>query len=142
MIAILLLRIAGVLLLLLAILNLFVPKRFAWAEELPRLSLLNRQIFVVHAGFIILIVVLMAALTLLMPHDLMMPSRLSRALLAGLAIFWFARLLVQWLYYDPRIWRGKRFNTVMHFVFTAFWCYLVGTFAFALWQNMSAGGPR
>src|SRR5690349_5146081 len=122
MIAILLLRIAGVLLLLLAIVNLFVPKRCGWAEDLPRMSLLNRQIFVVHAAFIVLMILLMSAVTLALPHDLMAPSRLSRAVLAGMAIFWFARLLVQWFYYDQTIWRGNRFNTIMHFVFSGLWC--------------------
>lgn len=139
MIAITLLRIAGILLLLLAAVNLYVPKRFAWAEELPRLSLLNRQIFVVHAAFIVLMILLMAALTLALPGDLMAPSRLSRALLAGMGLFWIVRLLVQWFVYDSRIWRGHRFYTVMHYVFTALWIYFSATFAFALWQNVRIG---
>lgn len=136
MIAITLLRLAGVLLLLLAAVNLYVPKRFAWADELQRLSLLNRQIFVVHAGFIVLMILLMAALTLALPRDLMAPSRLSRALLAGMGLFWLVRLLVQWFVYDSRIWRGHRFYTAMHYVFTAVWIYFSATFAFALWQNV------
>ncbi|HTL27924.1 MAG TPA: hypothetical protein VL282_01835 [Tepidisphaeraceae bacterium] len=136
MITILLLRIAGMLLVLLAVVNLFVPRRCRWADDLPRMSLLNRQIFVVHAAFIVLTVLMMAGVTLTLPHDLMAPSRLSRAMLAGMAIFWFARLLVQWFYYDRAIWRGDRLNTVMHFAFTLLWCYLSGTFAFALWQNV------
>ena len=139
MIAIILLRAAGVVLLLLALVNLFVPKRCRWADDLPRMSLLNRQIFLVHAAFIVLTVLLMAGVTLGLPHDLMTPSRLSRAVLAAMAFFWLARLLVQWFYYDPRIWRGDRFNTIMHFVFTAVWCYLSGTFTYALWQNVRLG---
>jgi hypothetical protein len=139
MIAIQLMRVAGGLLLVLALLNLYVPKRFDWAIELPRLSLLNRQIMVVHAGFIVLILLLMAALSLALPQDLMAPSRLSRALLAAMSLFWFVRLLVQWFIYDPRIWRGNRVYTAMHFVFTALWIYFSATFAFALWQNVGLG---
>ena len=141
MIAITLLRIAGLLLLLLAALNLYLPKRFDWASELPRLSLLNRQIMVVHAGFIVFILLLMSAFSLALPHDLMSPSRLSRALLAAMSLFWFVRLLVQWFVYDSRIWRGHRFYTVMHYVFTALWCYFAGTYGFALWQNLSTSLP-
>jgi hypothetical protein len=136
MIAIVLLRIAGVLLLLLAIVNLFVPKHCRWADDLPRMSLLNRQIFIVHAAFIVLTIMLMAGVSLACTHELLAPSRLSRALLAGMSLFWFARLLVQWFYYDRSIWRGNRFRTAMQFVFTFLWCYLSGAFAFALWQNV------
>lgn len=130
-----LLRVAGVLLLVLVVLNLFVPRRFGWGEELSRVSLLNRQIFIVHAGFILLVLLLMAALTLALPHELVAPSPLSRAILLGLTLFWLIRLLVQWFYYDSRIWRGHRFNTTMHYLFTGVWCYFVGTFAFAWWKT-------
>lgn len=56
------LRICGSFLLGLFVLNFFVPKRFNWAEELPRLSLLNRRIMQVHAIFIALILLMMGLL--------------------------------------------------------------------------------
>ena len=34
----------------LVVVNLFVPARFHWREELARLSLLNRQIFQAHTS--------------------------------------------------------------------------------------------
>ena len=42
------LRIVGVLMALLVVVNFFVPAAFNWREELSRLSLLNRQIFIAH----------------------------------------------------------------------------------------------
>ena len=39
------LRVAGAGLIVLALAHVLFPRRFAWREELPRLSLLNRQIF-------------------------------------------------------------------------------------------------
>ena len=48
------LRIVGLMMAGLAVLNLFVPKRFHWQEEMARLSLLNRQIFQAHSMFLIL----------------------------------------------------------------------------------------
>ena len=53
------LRAAGVLLLTLASVHVFFPRRFRWREELARLSTLNRQIFQVHVLFIVLILVMM-----------------------------------------------------------------------------------
>ena len=126
------LRLAGVAMLLLVAVNVYVPRRFRWREELASLSLLNRQIFQVHAAFICVILALFAALTIGMTHALLEPTPLARAILAGLAIFWFLRLLAQWFVYDRRLWRGRRFETAVHFVFTGLWAYFTVTFAGAL----------
>ena len=40
---------------------MFFPRQFRWREELARLSLLNRQIFLVHTFFIVLVVTMMGA---------------------------------------------------------------------------------
>jgi hypothetical protein len=130
------LRIAGVLLLALIALNLYVPRRFNWRSELASLSLLNRQIFQVHAAFICVILGMFATLALLFTNELLEPTRLARAVLALLAIFWLLRLLTQWFVYDRRLWRGKRFETIVHLVFTGVWAYFAATFAYALLHNL------
>jgi hypothetical protein len=127
------LRVVGVLLALLAVVNLFVPRRFHWREEMARLSLLNRQIFEVHAIFLVLTLVLFSALLLTMAPALLEPTPLARAVLAGLTIFWTARLLAQWFYYSPEIWRGHRFNTVMHVAFSGLWIYVTGVLGASLY---------
>jgi len=133
------LRVVGALLLALVAVNVFdVPRRFEWKREMASLSLINRQIFQVHAAFICIMLLLFAGLTLLLPRELLEPTPLARAVLAGLALFWLARLLTQWFVYDARIWRGKRFETAMHFAFTGLWVYFTGTFAWALWVNLQA----
>jgi hypothetical protein len=119
-------------LLLVAVNALDVPRRFRWKQEMSTLSLVNRQIFQVHAAFICLVLTMFAALALLLTRPLLEPTALARAVLAGLAGFWFLRLLAQWFVYDARIWRGHRFYTVMHVVFTLLWIYLSGVFAYAL----------
>jgi hypothetical protein len=134
------LRIVGVLMALLVVVNLFVPGRLRWREETARLSLVNRQIFQVHSIFIVLTLALFSALLLTSSETLLQPTRLSRAVLIGLTIFWGARMLVQWFFYSPDIWRGNRFNTVMHYVFSAAWVYVTGIFAAALRNNLSRLG--
>jgi hypothetical protein len=135
--ALLHLRLVGALLAALAVVNLFVPRRFRWREEMAALSLVNRQIFQAHNVFVILTIVLCSALLLTSADTLLEPTRLSRAVLIGLTIFWGLRMLMQWLFYSPRIWRGHRFNTAMHCVFSVAWVYMTATFATALWINMS-----
>jgi hypothetical protein len=130
------LRIVGMVMAGLVIVNLIVPLRFRWREEMSRLSLINRQIFQVHSLFIVLTLVLFAALLLTSAEALLEPTRLSRAVLTGLLIFWGTRMLVQWFVYSPAIWRGNRFNTVMHGLFSALWVYVTATFGMALWTNL------
>ena len=69
------------LLALLVVVHAFVPRRLRWGEELPRLSLVNRQIFEVHTFFIVLVLALSSTLLLTSSDALLAPSRLSRALL-------------------------------------------------------------
>jgi len=128
------LRVVGVLLAALVILNLFVPSRFGWRDELARLSLLNRQIFQAHSVFLILTLGLSSALLLTSADALLEPTRLSRAILLGLTIFWGLRMGMQWFFYSPDLWRGNRFFTLMHVVFSATWVYMTGVFGAALWQ--------
>jgi hypothetical protein len=130
------LKLAGAFLLLLAGSHVFFPRRFRWPEELARLSLLNRQIFLVHNFFIVLVVAMMGGLALCFTPALLEHSTLARLVLAGLALFWAIRLGFQFFVYDRALWRGNRFNTTVHALFSALWCYLAGTFGYALWWQM------
>jgi len=136
--AVLHVRIAGALLGLLAVINLFVPRRFRWREELAKLSLLNRQIFQVHALFIIVILAMFSALLLTCADAMVEPTRLARAILIGLTVFWTLRLITQFFIYDSALWRGKRLETTMHVIFSALWLYLVAVFSVALWKSLAA----
>jgi len=122
----------GIIMAALVVVNLYVPVRFHWREELARLSLVNRQIFQVHSIFLVLTLGLTSALLLTSADVLLEPTRLARAVLIGLTVFWGLRLLMQFFFYSPRIWRGDRFYTVMHYVFSAAWLYVTGVFAAAL----------
>jgi hypothetical protein len=127
------LRAAGLLLAALVVVNLFVPSRFGWRADMAKLSLLNRQIFRAHSVFLVLILALSSALLLTSAEALLEPSRLSRAILFGLTIFWGLRMVMQWFFYSPDIWRGNRFFTTMHVVFSMTWIYMTGVFGTALW---------
>jgi hypothetical protein len=126
------LRLVGVLMAGLVAVNLVVPHRYHWRDELARLSLLNRQIFQAHSVFLILTLALFSALLLTSADALLEPSRLSRAILVGLTIFWALRMVMQWCFYSPAIWRGHRFNTIMHGIFSMAWVYITIVFAASL----------
>lgn len=133
------LRIAGALLLLLAAVHPLFPKQLGWKDDLAKLTLLNRQIFLVHVGFIVLILVLFGALALFFAADLVAPSRLATAVLAGLTLFWGLRLLTQQLIYDRSHWRGNRRNTILHILASLLWTYLTVVFGWGWWRQAVGG---
>jgi hypothetical protein len=127
------LRVAGILLLLLAAIHPLMPKELGWKEDLPKLTLVNRQVFLVHTAFIVLTLVLMGALALVYAEELAAPGRLARAVLGGLAIFWGARMFTQQFVYDRSLWRGNARYTAIHVVFTLLWTYLTAVFGWGWW---------
>jgi len=126
------LQIAGVLLLLLSAAHGGFSRYFGWKQELGKLTLLTRQIFLVHSFFIALVVALMGGLSLFCADALLTPGPLSRAVLAGIFVFWLFRLVFQWFVYDAAIWRGRPFYTFMHCSFSVFWIYAVAAYGLAL----------
>ena len=126
------LRLAGAGLIALALVHVLFPRRFAWREELPRLSLLNRQMFLVHVFFIALVLLLFGSLSLFLADELAGGGVLARGVLIGFVVFWSLRLLTQLFVYDRSLWRGQRVQTLVHVAFTGFWAYLVLVYGMAL----------
>lgn len=117
------LKIAGLLLILLAAIHIIFPKYFNWATELSSLSLVNRQMMYVHTFFIAFTVFLIG-LSCLTSSAEMVATPLGRKVALGLGIFWTCRLYIQFFGYSPKLWKGKTFETAMHIFFTGFWIYL------------------
>lgn len=126
------LKVVGALLLALGLAHSMFGRYFRWQEELAQLSLFTRQVFHVHCFFIALLVVMIGACSLFYTEPLLGSGALSRVVLAGFVVFWAARLGIQFFVYDPAIWRGRRFYTIMHLVFSVFWIYVVCTYGAAL----------
>jgi len=126
------LRVVGVLLMVLGLSHFFFDRYFGWRRELASVSLFTREVFFVHTFFIGLGVTMAGAASFLYTSALLLPSALSRAILAGMAVFWLCRLLAQWFVYDAALWRGDRFRTWMHGVFSVLWVYVTATYGSAL----------
>lgn len=120
----------GVLFMVLAVIHVAFPRRFAWKEQLASLSMINRQMMQVHTFFIALVVFLIGLLCLTSASELT-STVLGRRLCLGLGIFWGIRALVQWFYYSSALWRGKRFETSVHVAFSALWVYCTVVFIWA-----------
>ena len=126
------LKIIGVLLIGLALSHAFFPRHFRWKEELVSLSLLTRQIMYVHTLFIALVVFLMGLLCVT-SADQLTGTMLGKRVSLGMGVFWITRLLVQFFGYSSELWKGKRFETGVHIVFSALWIYFSAIFVAVWW---------
>ena len=126
------LKIIGVFLIGLALSHAFFPRHFRWREELGSLSLLTRQIMYVHTLFIALVVFLMGVLCVT-SADQLTGTMLGKRVSLGMGLFWTTRLLVQFFGYSSELWKGKRFETGVHIVFSILWIYFSAIFVAVWW---------
>jgi hypothetical protein len=117
------LKIIGILLIALALVHVIFPKYFNWANELAHLSLVNRQMMVIHTFFVALTVFLMGALCLTSSAELI-ETNLGKKIALGIGFFWAIRLFIQFFGYSTKLWKGKPFETSVHLLFSLFWAYL------------------
>jgi len=130
------LQIVGVLLMVLGLSHALFNRYFGWDAELAGVSLFTRRVFFVHTFFIAMTVTMMGAFSAMYAGALVEPQALSRAILAGMVVFWGSRLVAQFTAYESAIWRGDRFRTRMHVAFSIFWFYVTGTFGIALVRSL------
>ena len=116
-------KIIGILLIVLALIHVIFPKYFNWKNDLKPLSLINRQMMHVHTFFIALTVLLMGILCFTSSEELI-DTHLGKRISLGLGVFWFIRLLFQFFVYSSMHWKGKKFETVVHILFSLLWMYL------------------
>jgi len=123
------LKIVGYIMILLAFVHFLFPKRFNWRKELGGLSLINRQLMYVHTFFIALVILLIGVLCIYSTNDILHTS-LGKQLSFGLFIFWFVRLVFQFFVYSAQLWKGKKFETAIHILFSILWLYFALVFFF------------
>ena len=130
------LKIIGILLIILALVHASFPKQFNWKEELSSLSIIKRQLIYVHTFFIALVLFLIGLLCITSANELI-HTNFGKRICLGLAIFWAARLYVQFFGYSSKIWKGKLFETIIHLLFSLFWTYLSVIFIliYLSWYN-------
>ena len=122
------LKLIGIALVMLGGMHVMFPRYFKWKSELSSLSLINQQIFKVHTFFIGLTVVLMGLLCISSSNELI-STTLGKRISLGLFVFWGLRLIFQFAVYSKKLWRGKKLETLLHVLASAFWIYLTLVFA-------------
>ena len=128
------LRIAAAVQLGVAVLNLFLIRIMKWEPDLARAPLLIREVFRIHVHFISITLTIFGVLTWRFAHELATASNpLGVWLGIGIAIFWGARSVMQWLHYSSEHWRGDATRTAIH------WALFLGYGALAAVYLVAAG---
>lgn len=120
-------KIIGYLLILLSCIHVIFPRYFNWEIDLAPLQLINRSMMKVHTFFIALTVGMMGLLCVVETEDLLQ-TELGRKICLGLGVFWFIRLIFQLFIYPSLLWKGKKFETVIHVLAILYWSFLAYSF--------------
>jgi hypothetical protein len=119
---------AGVIQWVIAAANLFIPAKLGYGANLVKVSAIVRQIFIVHAVYIVGVLIGLGALSMWFASELASGPGLGRFLSLLIAVFWVPRIFVQLGYYDNRV---KQQNRLAHYFFTLLFIYLGVVFALA-----------
>jgi hypothetical protein len=97
-----LLLVGGLLHFVILIASALTPRVLDWRANLAALHPFLRRLFWVYGSFIVLVIVSFGALTLFHADELVSGAPLARSICAVIAIFWLARLAVQFFVFDAR----------------------------------------
>ncbi|QNL47878.1 hypothetical protein H8S90_13725 [Olivibacter sp. SDN3] len=123
-------QLVGCLLMALSLIHVFFPRYFKWKDDLKPLSLINRQMMYIHTFFLAFALLLLGLLCVFAADELT-DTPLGKKLSYGFALFWTARLMVQFIGYHPSLWKGKKKETIIHILFVILWIYISAVF----WMN-------
>jgi len=79
-----------------------VPQVLDWRRELSKLDPLSRQLVWVHGAFIVLVIIGFGAISCAVPAELANETPLARCVCVFIALFWIARLAVQFFVFDAK----------------------------------------
>jgi hypothetical protein len=98
----LLLELAAAVQLLILIASASTPRVLDWRKNLAVLHPFLRKLFWVYGVFVVMVIIAFAALTLRHADAMAAREPVARSLCLFIAIFWGARLLVQFAIFDAR----------------------------------------
>jgi hypothetical protein len=117
--------VAGGVQLVIAAANLEVARTLDYRANLAKLTPMVGQVFVVHAVYIVLIILWFSVLCLAFAAQLASGDPLGRFLTGGLAAFWGLRAIIQLIFYDKKVRKDHRLQDV---AFLATCALLTGIF--------------
>ena len=107
------------------------PRLLDWRTNLAALHPFLRRLFWVYGVFIVLVIISFGTLTLIRADELASATPLARSVCAMIALFWLARLGVQFFVFDARPFLTTAFRRVGYHGLTFLFSALVFIYACA-----------
>jgi alginate O-acetyltransferase complex protein AlgI len=112
-----------------------VPSRLGWKEDLAKLTPFNRKLMWVHGGFAVLTIIAFGVLTLTLHAEMFRGDRAALDLAGFIGIYWTARIVVDFAYYEHKDWPSGRGFVVGHALLTLLFVFLAATYgALCIWR--------
>jgi hypothetical protein len=124
-------RIGGVMQLAILSASALVPGVLDWKGELRRLPPLLRQLIWVHGAFIVLVIAGFGILSACLAPELAAGTLLGRGFCGLIAIFWLARVGIQFFVFDAKPYLGRRLLVIGYHALTVAFVYLAVVFGIA-----------
>ncbi|MEO6233095.1 MAG: hypothetical protein ABJB11_05630 [Ferruginibacter sp.] len=128
------LKIIGILFIALSLTHIAFPRYFKWKTNLAELSLINKQMMLIHTFFIAL-TLLLTGMLCYTSTDALIETRLGNRIIFGLFIFTAIRFIIQFAGYSSKLWKGKLFETIIHVLFSFMWAYISIVFFMIFWAT-------
>ncbi len=132
----LLIFIAGLLHFGVLIASALVPQVLDWKAELARVSPLTRQLVWTHGIFIVLVIIGFGLLGMSCSAPLASGDPLARAVCAFIAIFWGARVSLQYTWLDARTHLTRTYLKLGYHGLTLLFAYFTGVFGYAALRSI------
>ena len=115
--------------------SLFLPRILGWRSQTARLEPLTRRVFWVYAAYILGTNLCLGTLTALAPDLLLDRSVLARFVAGYAAVYWGARLVIQFVWFRGVCPKGRWYAAADAAVTAAFgfWAASYGAILFDLW---------
>ncbi|MFH1725417.1 MAG: hypothetical protein ABII00_12470 [Elusimicrobiota bacterium] len=105
----------------------FAPRMLDWEKDFSKLRLINRRIFQVIGGAIVLTVLGLGVVVVVASDEIVQGGRLGLSLVCFLGLFWAYRCAIQVLLY-ARIWPEGWLARLSHYGLTALFTFLSGSY--------------
>lgn len=117
--------------------SVLIPRMLHWKKELASLQPLMRQMFWTYAGYILVINFCFGVISVWGAAELMDHSFLARCITLFIGVYWLARVLIQFFYFDtsqaPKSWFYTAGEVALVLLFAAFTLVYLAAFSY----NMS-----
>lgn len=119
--------------------SLFIPHILRWSEDVARLRTLTRQVFWTYAAYIWSTNLFFGIVSVAIPADLVSGGNVSAALTLFIAIYWAARVGIQFFYFDRSDAPGGIVLVAAEWLLVALFIALTVVYGYAAWINLGGG---